>query len=229
MAGVTGPILRMIAVAIVAASVAACNSDNPANYDYRLRHPLVVQRAETVVSVSASSDGSQLRSDDILRLRDFAQGFLESGEGKVEIVLWGNKGDSRTRDFAAALVASLAQSGLGTEQIQVRNVDAEGQVTSLLRFSGYVVRLPDCGRGRSDENPGFLNADSSNFGCAQQRNIGLMIANPRDLIRMRDGDSGRDGNRSVDVINKYRLGQPTERAPSDRSITVSPAGKPAAK
>ncbi len=56
----------------------------------------------------------------------------------------------------------------------------------LVRIARYHVVLPDCPNysrtGTSDNS----NLPSSNFGCADRRNLGLMVANPRDLLRGRD-------------------------------------------
>jgi pilus assembly protein CpaD len=56
----------------------------------------------------------------------------------------------------------------------------------LVRIARYHVVLPDCpnySRTRTGDNS---NLPSSNFGCADRRNLGLMVANPRDLLRGRD-------------------------------------------
>ena len=74
--------------------------------------------------------------------------------------------------------------------------------------------LPDCGSWLWEPNPDFSNRDTANFGCATQRNIGLMVQNPADLVRPR-GTSDRDGSRAVDVLDKYRRGASTNSAKED--------------
>jgi len=59
-----------------------------------------------------------------------------------------------------------------------------GQV--LVRIARYHVMLPDCPNFSRTKTSDNSNLPSSNFGCADRRNLGLMVANPRDLLRGRD-------------------------------------------
>ncbi len=54
----------------------------------------------------------------------------------------------------------------------------------------------------------MTNTVHSNFGCAAQRNFGVMVANPADLVAMRAPGPGDTARRNV-VLGKYRAGEPT--------------------
>lgn len=70
----------------------------------------------------------------------------------------------------------------------------------------YVVLPPNCPNlsGPTASNPGN-NADS-NFGCSTQRNLGLMLADPGDLLRGRTLGPG-DGEALSRGIRAYRAGE----------------------
>ena len=81
-----------------------------------------------------------------------------------------------------------------------------------LLISKYVVTPPDCGDWTQKSNPNYGNSPISNIGCASQANLGLMVANPRDLII---GATGAPPNaeRTAGAVERYQT----------RTITVAPA------
>jgi type IV pilus biogenesis protein CpaD/CtpE len=52
------------------------------------------------------------------------------------------------------------------------------------------------------------NLPHTNYGCSYQRNFGLMLADPGDLLAS-EGDAYVDAQRSDLMIGLYRAGQPT--------------------
>lgn len=76
----------------------------------------------------------------------------------------------------------------------------------IVRIARYHVVLPECpnyGRTMTGDNS---NLPSSNFGCANRRNLGLMVANPRDLLRGRDMGPVA-GERLARPVELYRQGK----------------------
>ena len=70
----------------------------------------------------------------------------------------------------------------------------------------YVVLPPNCPNFSRPTNTNTGNYSDSNFGCSNQRNLGLMLANPGDLVRGRtlgpaDGESLSRG------VRAYRAGK----------------------
>ena len=70
----------------------------------------------------------------------------------------------------------------------------------------YVVLPPNCPNFSrpTATNPG--NVSDSNFGCSTQRNLGLMLANPGDLVRGRTLGPA-DGQALSRSIRAYRAGK----------------------
>ena len=92
---------------------------------------------------------------------------------------------------------------------------------AVLTYAFHVARPPECGTYTRDVSTNMDNSPTDNFGCSIQRNLGLMIANPRDLLKPQDALDGRYGARSADVVGKYQrgviIGAPKE-------VTVQKAG-----
>ena len=59
-----------------------------------------------------------------------------------------------------------------------------------------------------------MNLPYPNLGCAQQRNLGVMIANPADLLGPRS-ETARSGERRDRVWGKYVKGESTGASKSE--------------
>jgi pilus assembly protein CpaD len=73
----------------------------------------------------------------------------------------------------------------------------------------YLVTLPPCPDWSRQSGTDFANLPHSNFGCATQTNLGLMVAEPRDLVRGR-GLAPADGVHQAEGIVRYRAGKVVE-------------------
>ena len=73
---------------------------------------------------------------------------------------------------------------------------------------GYEVDVAECGdwSGASGFNP--TNLPHTDYGCSYQRNLGLMLSDPGDLIES-DDFGGMDAQRATIVIQSYRAGELT--------------------
>lgn len=57
-----------------------------------------------------------------------------------------------------------------------------GENQARFLISRYVVTPPQCGDWSQPSTDNYGNASTKNLGCATQAQLGLMVANPRDLI-----------------------------------------------
>lgn len=73
----------------------------------------------------------------------------------------------------------------------------------------YLVTLPPCPDWSRQSGTDFANLPHSNFGCATQTNLGLMVAEPRDLVRGRTL-APADGVHQAEGIVRYRTGKVVE-------------------
>lgn len=70
----------------------------------------------------------------------------------------------------------------------------------------YVVTAPKCPDWTKPAGPDPSNRVGSNFGCATTSNLGLMLADPGDLVRGRPKGPG-DGVAASRLVRKYRTGK----------------------
>ena len=70
----------------------------------------------------------------------------------------------------------------------------------------HLVRLPPCPDWSRESGLDYANLPGSNFGCATQTNLGLMIDNPSDLARGRKL-APASGIHAAEGIVRYRTGE----------------------
>ncbi|HUZ75043.1 MAG TPA: CpaD family pilus assembly lipoprotein [Stellaceae bacterium] len=79
------------------------------------------------------------------------------------------------------LSALLAQRGIGIEKVAPPPSGVSPNHV-LLMVDRYVVTAPSCPDWSDSPATPHTNMPDSNFGCATQSNLALMVANPRDLV-----------------------------------------------
>ena len=72
----------------------------------------------------------------------------------------------------------------------------------------YAVVLPPCPDWSMESGRDYANLPHTNLGCATRTNLGLMIADPRDLEHGRDLGPA-DATREAEAIVRYRTGEVT--------------------
>ncbi|MEM7504562.1 MAG: CpaD family pilus assembly lipoprotein [Pseudomonadota bacterium] len=73
----------------------------------------------------------------------------------------------------------------------------------------HLVQLPACPDWSRESGLDYANLPGSNFGCATQTNLGLMVANPSDLARGRKL-APASGIHAAEGIARYRTGNVVE-------------------
>jgi pilus assembly protein CpaD len=84
----------------------------------------------------------------------------------------------------------------------------------------YVVTPPDCPNWTKSQNEDHENAQTSNFGCANLSNLGLMVADPRDLVIARQLGPASAAHASM-AIQRYRNGQTSPLSGPSAGTTYS--------
>jgi pilus assembly protein CpaD len=119
----------------------------------------------------------------------------------------------------AVITRELLAYGIVAEALPVENVPANHAILGIGR---YTVSLPACPNWSGPPNAEYTNAHDSNWGCAAATNLGLMVANPGDLV------SGRklapaDGMPAVNAVERYmndRIKQPPTPTASPFAATT---------
>ena len=107
--------------------------------------------------------------------------------------------------------AEVLQSALRTRLPTIRPVvqrrpDGPKLNQARLFVGRHVVITPNCGDWSKPSGTDIFNGPTSNFGCATIANLGIMVADPGDLIRGRSLGPGVAGA-AVLGIERYRAGE----------------------
>ncbi len=124
-------------------------------------------------------------------------------------------------DRRTTVAALVSDAGLDPMRVKARqNVAgiAENEVNLTVRR--YLVTLPGCPDYTSRAGRTFDNRPHSNWGCATATNLGLMVAEPRDIARGRGATPG-DSEALVLGFQRYRAGEQRALPVSDTNTAES--------
>ncbi len=199
-------------------------------HDAHIAHPVSAE-VKAAVAIFDRPDGDAPLSDfDKGRLGRLAAESLRRGAGPVQLTVGAKSGEEAAeQSFTRAVVDALKLAGVAEIQTKVVTGGDSGPAAGVaeVRVPIWVAIVPECGTFERGLNPDYSNAPHSNWGCSVERNRGLMVQNPADLVRARES-TGRDANRSGDVLGKYGRGEATGSATEEVSAgTTSKVGKEA--
>ena len=216
-----GPVLWAMAGVTLLATCA-----EPVYQDYTQRFPIGTQ-PETVnlpAHYAGRTDpfaGAGADSFDTL-----VETYLDRGHGPISIA-GRDPGTARNSPVPARidqLREKLIAAGVPASAIHVQLVSEGDPDTITLSYERYTAVVPTCGdwSTRMDFNP--RNTDYANFGCAQQHNLGVMVADPADLAAMHHADASDTPNVER-VIRVYRgVSTPAPGATETNKNAIQSAG-----
>ncbi len=210
--------VAVVAVAVMALAACAPQITGP-NTDSDI-YPLRVKKSTVSMVVRIPTAGDKIGSTNEARIRAFVRDYRRRALSQMVVTTAPGDNPVASRAQVESVRASLVTAGMQDGDIIVKPGLAEidrGDVV-ILSFRGAVVAVPECGdwSGSSAFDPS--NSLHTNYGCAYQRNFGLMLADPRDLIRSQpEGDP--DPTRRTLVIDAWRTGTETGAAVSGEEDT----------
>ena len=161
----------------------------------------------------AFAAGSAYLSPGELRKLD---GWVLSGSirpaDRVEVAAGGRLGLAEQR--AGAISRELLRYGIVTTTLALDTVPANHAIVSIGR---YAVTLPTCPNWSQSLSYDFTNAFTSNYGCANTTNLGLMVASPADLVSGRTY-TGTEAQPAAAAVQRYL----TDRVKQPPTPTASP-------
>jgi pilus assembly protein CpaD len=215
--------LRAAIVAGLGALVCACQTDQGqiaaapnVPYDYRMRHPITLTEAEHTLQLFIGSNRSALTAAQRAELLAFAQTWKAEATGGVLIDLpTGTVNEQSAAGALREIQSILAATGVPPNAMMVRTYLAtrNAMATVKITYPKITAQAGPCGVWPEDIGPGFNrdyfeNQPSWNFGCATQRNLAAMVANPSDLVQPHP-ETPAYTMRRTDVMQKYRQGEST--------------------
>ena len=104
---------------------------------------------------------------------------------------------------AGQLNGLIKEAGFADNAVQVQPYGAGRGSNGPIRFSymRYVAQGPHCGEWPDNLARDSRNLNYHNFGCAQQRNLAAMTANPTDLMYPANETARGSETRAVDQKN----------------------------
>jgi pilus biogenesis lipoprotein CpaD len=189
---------------------------------------LEVDLAEYRHSVYFPTDRATIPASERARLLSFLETVRPAGRDSIR--LEGHADERATELYNLELAASrnesvevlLEEVGFGDLQITavafgeaVPAVPSTGPAAWRLNrrvelvLERYLVTLPACPDWSRESGTDFSNQPHSNFGCANQTNLGLMVADPKDLVLGRKL-APADGVQQAEGIVRYRTGKVVE-------------------
>ncbi len=128
-------------------------------------------------------------------------------------------GDAKDKSLAARRQASVTAylKSLHLKAAADSNGDAPLD-RAVITVARYVVVPPDCPDWSKPADDDPRNTPASNFGCANTTNLGLMVADPHDLVSGKRSNTA-DGERAAMAIDRYRQGK--EKLPPEATEPVT--------
>jgi pilus assembly protein CpaD len=189
-------------IVAIAGALAACDSPGEWSPSEAPRHLRVdFQRLSHTAGFSASA--TQLAQNEQESLNAFLQAAQVSTDDPV--YLEGAAGDRLSAARIGAVARDLTRQGYSVATLPAAP-DAVPRNSLLVIVERYVVTPPDCPNWTKSASGDHENAQTSNFGCSDATNLGLMVADPRDLVIGRQlGPAG--AAQAGLAIQRYRAGQ----------------------
>lgn len=203
--------------------------------DYRQRHPIVVQEANHTVEVFVGTGRGGLTAPQRTDVAAFAQTWLQEGTGPIAIDLPVSTPNARAATQSLQDIQNIfASAGVPARGITIRRYTPANPAqfaTIKLNYPKVTADAGPCGLWPEDLGASFRspiyqeNRPYSNLGCASQRALAAMVANPADLVQPRP-ESPSSTTRRTTVLFKYGRGESTAtQYPDADKGKISDVGK----
>jgi pilus assembly protein CpaD len=211
--------LRALAVVGLATSLAGCYTQHvtqQAAYpdDYHERHPITLKERQHTVEVFVGRNRGGLTPSQRADVLSFAQFWRrEATSGIIVDVPHSRSIERAAADSMRDVKSILAAAGVPRNAIYVRTYKAAGPTLASIKlnYAKIAAEAGPCGLwphdlGTSLDRAYTENQPYWNLGCASQRNLAAMVANPEDLVQPRGEAPAYAPRRSV-AIDHYRKGE----------------------
>lgn len=184
------------------------------------RHPIIVTQQPSNLNLSVAKGSQGLSPSQRADVAEFASRYRAADAGNSRLVISapsGSANETAALDAVDDVRHILAGSGFSDSNIAVEAYPANGGAQAPVRISylRYVAEAPECGRSWSENLAiDHRNVGHPNFGCAGQRNLAAMIANPADLLGPRGVDQ-RSSERRDTITQKWVKGETTAAQKSE--------------
>ena len=181
--------------------------------DVAQRHPIVVSQQPVTITFNVARGAAGLAPAQRAQLAGLLQRYRGSDAGNSKLLLAvpaGSSNESSVVRAVADMRRIISDFGFADSAVAIQPYHAKRDAAAPIRFAymRYVAQAPACGIWDTNLAHDRLNVPYTNFGCAQQHNLAMQVANPADLLGPRTMDPADAERRSI-VFDKYRQGTPT--------------------
>lgn len=171
---------------LVGTALSGCNSPwisddyHPRLTDPARRHPIVMVAETATLELTGSTidKGGEARA--FLETTKFVRNYRHEGRGPLHIAVPRGAGGNVSRRVQNVRLVAY-RNGISPDRIRtVVKSGSHGIVT--LSYDRIAAVGPSCGDWSEDVTRNKGNFPYPNFGCATQRNLAAMAANPMDLM-----------------------------------------------
>lgn len=202
-------------IALVGLLLAACSSPPglEASQSYR---PAKVDLVSKTVRVNGTAP---VRAADVDSLARALNDLAPAEAVYARIAIAGPAGQRAATE--RALRRALTERGVPPTNIFVDAVAATGQAAATeVTLHRYIVTPPTCRNFQLDLNQSSIeNPKGVGLGCANERNLSLMVEDPRDLMAGRTTIGPPDQEREGLAMERYRADQIKELLRPERLTT----------
>jgi pilus assembly protein CpaD len=193
----------LILLVLIGGALQACTDPNAewssveADRDIRVDYSRTTHAAVYARGASALSPAEQARLN----------AFLSTAEAQPQdtVYLEPAAGDHLAAGRINTLSRELEHRGFQVATLPSAR-DAVPANSMLVVLERYVATPPSCPNFTKSSAEDHENAPPSNWGCSNQTNLGLMVANPRDLVIGRQ-PTPEPADAAVLAIQRYRTGK----------------------
>jgi pilus assembly protein CpaD len=173
--------------------------------DPEKRHPVQLSRRTETMAVAVPNGTGGLGADQEPDVRQFLDRYKADGAGPLRVSLPSAMGERLTAAHAFRDVKELIHgAGIPPRAVVTGRHQTNPELGPTLRLSYQrpVALLPRCGDWSENLGPNPERLPYPNFGCATQRNLNLMVANPRDILQPQE-EAPRSSERRSASWNGY--------------------------
>jgi pilus assembly protein CpaD len=205
-----------LSVAALAAVLAGCVTEKEAYApsDYRNRHAIAIKESNRTVEVFVGSARGRLTPTQRAEVAGLAHVWKRESTGGIVVdTPVGTPNQVAAADNVREIRSIFTAVGVPPHAVSVRPyrpVDPVSLATIKLNYSKMSAEVGPCGLWPQDVGPSLdrtynENRPYWNHGCANQRNLAAMVAEPADLVQPRTETAVYTPRRTT-VVEKYRAG-----------------------
>ncbi len=222
------PAISLLAVLMIAVPAGGCWQSSPRmqapftlSNGYE-RHPIAVKQGEALLDLAVSSRSQGLSREQWGQLYAYLTGYRERASASLIIrVPTGSANEKAAKRAYEDVRHAMRRVGISPNEVLLEPYFAKWDPAAPLRLSylEYVAEGPDCPDWSENLARDPQNLPWPNMGCAMQKNLAAMVADPQDFLGPR-GESPRPSERRDVVWKKYVAGESTgsKWSPDDRPL-----------